>query len=151
MLDSWMKQATTRRTMMRRSAAVAGGIAALSLVGCGGGSDEKKPAAPVAQQELDPLKGARGGKLVFQAYADWGGIVIARARNAGIHQAASFTHSGLYQTRNGRPGVELSDLSAELDLAQAFPETPPDKLSWTVKIVPGVKFHNGRVVTAEDV
>jgi peptide/nickel transport system substrate-binding protein len=137
---------------LRRAAATTGGLAALSLIGCGGGKSDSKPAAaPAARQEMDPLKGTRGGKLVFQAYADWGGIVVARARNAGIHQAASFTHSGLYQTRNGRPGVDLSDLSSELDLATAMPETPPDKLSWVVKLTPGAKFHNGKVVTSEDV
>ena len=157
----WSRKLVGRRAAIRTVLAAGGGLAALSLVGCGGDDDDDQPeiSAPQATQpsgaqtqELDPDAGVQGGKLIFQAYADWGSLVLATARSAGIHQAASFTHSGLYQTRNGRPGVELSDVQTpELDLATALPEVPPDQLVWTVKIVQGAKFHNGRVLTAEDV
>ena len=64
----------------------------------------------------DIRKGKPGGKLVFQAYADWGGTVLVKTANLGIHQGASLTHSGLYQMRAGRPGVDRA-----LDRGRARP------------------------------
>src|SRR5262245_12455214 len=98
----------TRRVISRSKAlrsAVAGGAAfgALSLVGCGGGGSGSgggggsSAKADEVDKERDPKKGTPGGKLVFQAYADWGGTQLVTTANQGIHQGASLTHSSLYQ------------------------------------------------------
>jgi peptide/nickel transport system substrate-binding protein len=149
----WQKKYLSRRAALRAAAVGGGGLVALSLVGCGGDDEEEKPAASSqpGAEETDYKKGVRGGKLVLETHGDAGTLLLAKARNAGSHQVASLTHSGLYQLRNSRPGVALNDLAIETDLAVALPETPADQLSWIVKITPGTKFQNGRVLTSEDV
>ena len=156
----WLKRQVSRRAALRTAATATGGLAALSLIGCGGDDEETSSGPPAASateatqpqaQATDPLSGEQGGKLILQDYADWGGLVLVSARQAGIHRGASYTHSGLYQSANGVPGTDPLGVAFETDLATDFPEISPDTLTYTVKIVEGAKFHNGRELTAEDV
>jgi ABC-type transport system substrate-binding protein len=153
----WTRRLVSRRSALR--AAVAGGAAfgALSLVGCGGGGSDSGGGtsggggkADEVDKERDSKKGTPGGKLVFQAYADWGGTQLVTTANQGIHQGASLTHSSLYQYAAGRPGVDRRSADVELDLAIAMPEQP-DPETHIVKIRQDAKFSNGKPVTAEDV
>jgi peptide/nickel transport system substrate-binding protein len=58
--------------------------------------------------------------------------------------------SKLFRFKAGTPDVAPADNSMEPDLAAALPEQQ-DPLSFTVTLRDGVKFHNGRALTSEDV
>jgi ABC-type transport system substrate-binding protein len=148
----WSKRMLSRRAALRGAMAAGGGLAALSLVGCGGGDDDSDQGAATKPQEvLDPTKGVRGGKVVWQQYGDpGGGLEMFKTKNAGVHQMGTFTHDGLLEFRNGTPAFDGYDIGAQPNLAQAMPESLPDNLSYVFKLRQA-KFHNGRQMTSEDV
>src|SRR3954471_4034833 len=134
-LDSyWSRRLISRRTALRGALAGGAAFGALSLVGCGGGSSDSGTSGGGGSKSADEVdkpqdwkKGKAGGKLIFQAYADWGGTQLVTTANQGIHQGASLTHSSLYQYAAGKPGVDRRSADVELDLATAMPEQPtPD-------------------------
>jgi ABC-type transport system substrate-binding protein len=144
-------------TLSRRRAVVAGGGLAASaalLAACGGSDkgagDSQASAGP--KEKLDSTKGKPGGKLIWQSYGDpGGGLELMKIRNQGVFNMASLTHDGLLDYAygvQGYPGIGTEVLPS---LAQALPETSPDKLKHTFKVRTGVKFHNGDALTAEDV
>src|SRR6185503_10879614 len=98
----WSRRLISRRTALRGAVAGGAALGALSLVGCGGGSSDKgggEGGASAKASEVDKVQDARkgkpGGKLIFQAYADWGGTQLVTTANQGIHQGAGLTHSSL--------------------------------------------------------
>jgi peptide/nickel transport system substrate-binding protein len=112
--------------------------------GGGGGSNNETG-------KLDAKSGKPGGKLIWQSYGDpGGGLSLVKTRNAGVGNMASFTHEGLLMYAYGVQGYPGIGTEVLPDLAVALPEVSPDKLSFTFKLHPNVKFHNGRTMTAED-
>jgi len=157
MKGSYWDKALDRRISRRRALAAAGGTAAGAafLAACGGDGNEGGGGEQVAQersQKLDPTSGKPGGKLIWQSYGDpGGGLELLKTRNVGVGNMASLTHDGLLDYAygvQGYPGIGTEVLPS---LAVALPEVSPDKLTFTFKIRQGVKFHNGRTMTAEDV
>jgi len=149
----------TRKISRRRAIAVTGSTAlgAAFLTACGGGSsDSGSSGGSTTTKQTGPLgqaatQGKRGGKLVWQSYGDpGGGLELMKIRNQGVHQMAGLTHDGLLEFKNGTPEVPGDDQSVQPNLAAAFPEQAPDKVTYTFKLRPA-KFHNGRAVTSEDV
>lgn len=163
-MDSYWNGVLRKRISRRRALATSGGglAAAAFLAACGSdddsdnggdsGSGSTSP-TPDSSGAVDSTQGNQGGKLVFQQFGDPGGLVLVQTANAGVQQLASLTHSGLLAMANGRPGIGVgpSDITPEPDLAAALPEQPADGLTYVVKIEQGVKFQNGREVTADDV
>ncbi|HLF76978.1 MAG TPA: ABC transporter substrate-binding protein, partial [Dehalococcoidia bacterium] len=144
-----------RRAMVATSGAAA---AAAFLAACGGddngggGGGDQASGQKDRTQKLDTAQGKSGGKLIWQSYGDpGGGLELIKTRNPGVYNMASFTHEGLLDYAygvQGYPGIGTEVLPS---LATALPEVTPDKLKFTFKIRQGAKFHNGRVLTAEDV
>src|SRR3989304_3281106 len=129
-----------------------GGLVPLSLVGCGGDEEEKKPAATTGPAAvLDSTKGKPGGKLVWSSFGDWGGSLdMIGFGDYSLRQLSGLTPDGLLETRSGTPAFPGTDKGMQPGLATALPEISPDKLSYTLKLK-DAKFHDGTPVTSEDV
>jgi ABC-type transport system substrate-binding protein len=163
MNESYWDKVLRGRMSRRRAIAATGASAAAAafLAACGGGGDDDDDDGGASSTggggtgttgaALDPASGTQGGKFIWQGYGDVGGSVeMLKIRNAGVHQLAGLTHDALLEFRNGTPAYPGADREVQPNLAQALPETAPDKLSHTFKLRPA-KFHNGRDMTSEDV
>src|SRR5262245_1474823 len=148
MSDNYWSRKADRRTALRQMAVASGGIAALSLVGCGGGSGNDRNADEPATQQLDPTKGNPGGLARIQISGYPAGLTIANSASD-PNRFAGLTHQGLLEFRFGTPAVPAHDISTGPDLAKALPEQP-NELTYIYKLN-DAKFHNGHAVTAEDV
>jgi ABC-type transport system substrate-binding protein len=160
MNGNYWDKVLTRRISRRRGLAATGAAAAGAafLAACGGDGDGDSTGGEATKKDApDPMSGKPGGEFIWQSYGDVGGSTeLVRIRNAGVHQLAGLTHDALYEFNNGKPQFEATTDSVAPNLATALPEQSPDQLTYTVKLKPGVKFHNvpptnGREMTAEDV
>src|SRR5579871_1206410 len=131
--------------------ATSAGLGTTATSAAGGAVPRPSSAAAVASPTpaaLDSTKGKPGGTLKEQeaAYPPAFTLVdqTAACRIAGL------VHSGLLGMRWCVEGVAYNDYSVEPDAAQAMPEQP-DQTTYTFKLRPGIKFHNGRVMTSQDV
>ena len=147
-----------KRISRRHAIAVTGSSAAAAafLAACGGsdnggGGTGGGGGSNNETGKLDLKSGKPGGKLIWQSYGDaGGGLSLIKTRNAGVGNMASFTHEGLLTYAYGVQGYPGIGTEVLPDLAMALPEVSPDKLTFTFKLHPNVKFHNGRTMTAED-
>ena len=135
---NYWNKVMTRRTSRRRALAATGGFAAAAafLAACGGDDDEEEPSTTTQTdttgQTLDPTKGKRGGKFVWQGYGDIGGSLdLIKFGDYSLRQFSGLTHDALLETRSGTPGVDGTDKSVQPLLAVALPEVSPDKLKYT--------------------
>src|SRR5262245_33781940 len=144
----WKTQSISRRRALQNTAAGGAGLAALSLVGCGSDGEEKgEGGAPEAV--TDSTKGVPGGKFVWALAGFPGSFSVITTPN--IYTTAGPCHSALLANAWGQESVDQYDyLSLEPDLAVALPEQTDD-LTYIYKLRPGVRFHNGRTLTSEDV
>jgi peptide/nickel transport system substrate-binding protein len=152
----------SRRRLLAGAAGTGAGLAALSLVGCGGGGEEKPPsgsatagataaASPSGTPSssrifhrwgvgsfppLEPVK-TRGGML------KWFGYEAMALDTFDPHQTQFgplfSTHAAVFSKvlkyEDAYQGI------MQRDLAEAIPETA-DKLSYVIKIRPNVRFHD---------
>jgi peptide/nickel transport system substrate-binding protein len=141
-----------RRDLSRRGLLLAAGtgLAGLYAAGCGG-SDAKLPAAKsggtkVAAGVPGPKStgGRPGGRLLvaWETEADSYDPAIGYNLNAWDAQCCLLNAPLLVFGANGSAPVP--------NAATAMPETNANGTEYTIKLRPGVKFHNGRAVTAED-
>lgn len=146
----WSRTNVSRRAALRHAGLLGGGLAALDLLGCKGAT--KKPAeagksgpAPV----LDSTKGKRGGTLkLYDSNFPPSHSIIDQNQN---HRYAGLTQSTLLDFQWGVQGVSFATWDKlQSDLAVAMPEQP-DTMTYIFKLRPGVKYHNGRELTADDV
>jgi ABC-type transport system substrate-binding protein len=152
----------SRRRLLAGAAGVGGGLAALSLVGCGGGDEEKPPSgspSPGATEAASP-SGTPATSRIYHRWGDgphpplepvktrggflrWFGLEAITLDTFDPHQTQFgplfSTHAAVFSKvlkyRDAYHGI------IERDLAEAIPETP-DKLSYIIKIRPGVYFHD---------
>jgi ABC-type transport system substrate-binding protein len=150
-LNYWARKSLSRRSALRLAAA--GGVT-LALVGCSGGGDggeDGSGGGGAADEKVDAgTKGVQGGKFKFHTATGWTNVDEVASRNAAVGGFWSLTNNGLLRLAGGQWGYDAGDPSVEPDLALALPERPDDK-TMIFKLRPGVQFHNGRTLTAEDV
>jgi peptide/nickel transport system substrate-binding protein len=163
-INYWTRRATRRR-FLGSSGALGAGAAGLALVGCGdddsGGADTGRAglATPTAGANatptpVDPFANAKkGGTYKITSTGDAPTIDPYGNLSFLTKGTAAYIYSRLYRYKAG-PGIKPADVRPIPDLAQSA-ETSPDGMKWTIKLRPGVKFHNippvnGRVVTADD-
>ncbi len=150
---------------MLGAAGLAGaGAASLALVGCGDDDNGGKSslsllatatpnAATVAVK--DPFAGATpGGTFRWVATGDPSSIDPYGNVSFTTKTISAYVYSRLFKYKTGTD-IARSDVRPTGDLATSY-ETSPDQLKWTIKLRPGVKFHNvapvnGRAVTVDDV
>jgi peptide/nickel transport system substrate-binding protein len=163
-INYWSRRAS-RRGFLGAGAAAGAGAAGLALVGCGGGDDNggsslsslatPTPAAGVTPTVVDPFAGAKKGGT-YRWYATGDPPTIDPHGNLSFltKYISAYVYSRLYKYKPG-PGLLRANVRPTPDLAQSA-ENTPDGLKWTVKLKPGVKFHNvapvnGRELNSTDV
>lgn len=141
------------------------GAASLALVGCGDDDDGKgggglsglatpTAGAGASPTAVDPFANAtRGG--TYQTYSTGDPPTIDPYKNLSFltKTMANYVYSRLFKYKTGA-GIPRGDVKPTGDLAVSA-ESSPDGLKWTIKMRPGVKFHNvapvnGREVTTQD-
>ncbi len=168
-MGNYWERKWSRRRMLRGAGAAGIGTAGMALVGCGGGDDDDSPSGDAGLGNLrtpTPASGATTGPKDPFAGATPGGTyrlnITGDPPTLDPHGNLSFitktvsayVYSRLFKYKTG-PGILRADVRPTGDLAQTA-EGSPDGLKWTVKLRPGVKFHNvapvdGRAVTTDDI
>jgi peptide/nickel transport system substrate-binding protein len=154
--------------VLTRAAGVGAGLAALSLVGCGGGDDGTTP-TPGASPAASPTGSAATATTgePGQLFHRWGdgphpALVAATARG-GVNRGFGYEPMTLdtfdpHQTQFG-PTYSMHSLVfskilkywdayhgiRQPDLAEAMPEMP-DNLTYVIKIRDGVRFHSSEKI-----
>jgi peptide/nickel transport system substrate-binding protein len=157
----WGKRRLSRRRLLAGAAGMGAGLAALSVVGCGGGEEGPSPspaASPAASPMATPTAGAAGN--VFHRWGEGPPPALEPAKTrGGIQRWFGFEplpldtldpHQTQFGPTAGPHSVVFSKVLKywdayngvmEPDLAEAMPETP-DNLTYVLKIRSGVRFHN---------
>lgn len=152
----------TRRRALQVTALGSANAFALAILGCGGGSDDKgSQAGSSATQGVSVPSGGQAAAAGTPQGPPTGKVTFAYDSNAVFENAnpLEYYDGGQDNYRFAVADYLLhwadNDAPAETvvvpGLAQAMPESSPDKLTWTFKIRPGAKFHDGTPVTSEDV
>ncbi len=166
----------SRRRMLGAAGIAATGAASMAFVGCGGDDEEDggtggtgglgalataTPAAvattgaAASPTAVDPFAGAvRGGTLRINITGDPPTIDPYGNLSFITKTMASYVYSRLFKYKTG-PGILRADVRPTGDIAESA-SASPDGLKWTVKLKPGIKFHNvapvnGRAVNVDDI
>ena len=146
-----------RRDVMRSAGVAGAGLAALSVRGVG--AQEGTPeASPVASPEASPVVGTpttlTGALETADPAAKMGGTmrVGMQADPSALdpHKQSLTALWHVVEHIYSRVTRIAPDLSVQLELAESI-EISGDGLDYTIKLRPGVLFHNGRELVADDV
>jgi peptide/nickel transport system substrate-binding protein len=136
------------------AATAAASSAAVFLAACGGDgdSDQGKEATLLTRPADTTSTAKRGGVLKDRTYADPPTLDIAGA-NSPLNAASPHAYNTLVQFKPGHLKPAENEIGP--DLAESW-EWSPDGLQITLKLRPGVKFHNkppvnGRALDMDDV
>jgi peptide/nickel transport system substrate-binding protein len=100
------------------------------------------PAAAVPPPTAPPAQATEGGSLIEGSFADAKTMNSILSSDAASARILNLLGNGLIQIR--------PDLVPECDLCEAW-TVSPDSLKITFKLKKGVKFHDGKDLTADDV
>ncbi|MHB8576259.1 MAG: ABC transporter substrate-binding protein [Dehalococcoidia bacterium] len=160
----WNRNRVSRRSVLGGAGL---GLSALALAACGGGGNNKSSSNASGKAATAPTKAPfvieatgtpqpaakaakPGGSFSFQMPGQPATFDPYTQTSYQASYVNGLVYSKLYTFKAGQPGVAPGDTTQEPDLAAAMPENP-DQLTWNVKLKPGVKFHNGRALTSEDI
>ena len=131
-------------SLRRRSLGLLGALA-IGVAACGGAaSPTPVPATPAPGETPAPATEAPAGSADFAFALDGEPTYFSYAyTDLPTSWIVSLLYNGLYAINNNLESVP--------DLAADFAETSEDGLEWTLKLKPGVKFHDGTEVKASDV
>ena len=156
-------RALSRRSVLRGAGIAGAGLAAAALIGCGGSKKESsggQPAGAGAGQTMSSATASagaanakKGGRLQFYSSITAPNLDPTLSISYQTHHRISLVYSLLAEMQQGPKGPY--DTVIQPDMAANW-ETSPDKLTWTFKLRPNLKWANvapmnGREVTAEDV
>ncbi|MEP7214678.1 MAG: ABC transporter substrate-binding protein, partial [Anaerolineaceae bacterium] len=161
--DKYWQGRTSRRRFIGAAGAAGVGAAGLALVGCGDDDDKgglttlatATPGAAASPTAADPFAGVkRGGVYKAPRSGDPPSIDPYGNLSFQTKEETTFSYSRLYKYKTD-PSINFASVLPTGDLAVSS-EASPDGLKYTIKLRPGVKFHNvapvnGRVVTTDDV
>ncbi len=150
----------SRRAVLSGTMSLGVGAAGLGLVGCGSDStSESNDASILATPTVgtnptatptDPFANAkRGGTLNYFFPGDPPTIDPFNSQSAYTKSLAAFVYSRLFRLGTG-VGIKTADLKPIPDAAESA-EPSPDGMAWTIKLRPGVKFHNVAPVNAREI
>jgi peptide/nickel transport system substrate-binding protein len=146
-----MDQSEDRRITRRDALRVAGGAAltAGALAACGGSSGTTSPTGTTTTGATTTgaaaTTGKRGGTLHHAVIGSTADVVDAHIGTANTGTSAQYA----FQMYDGLTQFDHNYIP-QLSMAESF-EIAPDARSWTVRLKPGLEFHNGKSVTADDV
>ena len=161
--DYWQRLAArrlSRRRLLVGAAGTGAGLAALSLVGCGGGEEKPPSGSPSPGATAAPSASPTGSSRIFHRWGAgphppleplktrggvlrWFGFEAMALDTFDPHQTQFgplfSTHAAVFSKvlkyQDAYRGI------MERDLAEAMPETP-DELTYIVRIRPDVRFHD---------
>lgn len=141
-----LESTLSRRRLLGATAAGGAGLAGLTLVGCGGDDDAPGDATPgttptSSAGDAPATEPKRGGTLTVDS-----GEPAPDALVFGFNAANYYLRGGVWANLI----VQGQDNRPELRLAESF-EMRPDFTGVQIKLRPGLEFHDGRPLTAEDV
>jgi peptide/nickel transport system substrate-binding protein len=138
----------SRRTVLASSMGAVAGLGSLALVGCG--DDDDKPSAtggtssvqsPAASASAAAKQPKRGGTLVVDSGEPSPAALVYTFNQTNYYLRYGVWDGLITQGTDNRP---------RLMLAETF-EMKPDFTSVHIKLRPGLTFHDGRPLTADDV
>ena len=147
----------TRRRPRREVFGLGGGLAAALLVGACGGDDNKSTptpggnsSAPTAASGSSPAakQPKTGGTLNIRLQINPPSLDPQRTLNISKYWTLYNLYNNLVRYKMG-PEVGWGDMVIEPDLAARWEQ--PDPSTYIFHLNPGVKFHDGSEMTAEDV
>ena len=110
--------------------------------GCGKGREEPQPGPPPTSSATGKSIPAQGDLLIMGSIGDASNLIPMLASDSSSHDIASLIFNGLVKYDK--------DLKLVGSLAESW-EISPDGLAITFKLRPGVKWQDGKELTAEDV
>jgi len=110
--------------------------------GCGKGSEEPQPGPAPTSSATGKSIPAQGDLLIMGSIGDASNLIPMLASDSASHDIASLIFNGLVKYDK--------DLKLVGSLAESW-EISPDGLAITFKLRPGVKWQDGKELTAEDV
>lgn len=150
---SGARRGVTRRRIMGSGLAAGAGLGALLTVGCGDDDDDDTPgttattggASPTAGTDATPAGSPVVGGVMKRALTgDPNSFDLHSEISTTVVQVMQPVYNGLLTADPAEDGGILADL------AESVPESP-DGLTYVFKLNPGVTFHDGSPLTAEDV
>lgn len=158
----WMnpRRGISRRRALKGFAAGAAGVAAVNLVGCGddddasqvpAGSATASPASQIASPSAAPTESpVPGGRVAIALSNDPPSLDVFRSVSFASTTPISFSMSRLLRFKPQTDPKKFTAYEPEGELAESW-EHSPDLMTWTFKLRPNVRFHNGNAFTSEDV
>ena len=124
---------------MRSRVAIFGLVLTIVVSACTQQQGGSSPSATAGEQPRP------GGTLTFIVNAEPPSFDAHRETSFALLHPAAPHYSTLYR-------FDPADLTRIIpDVAAAMPEVSADKLTWTIKLRTDVKFHDGALMTSEDV
>ena len=122
--------------------------AAIIVAACGGATTSTAPSAgsstaPSADASVAPSAAAGEQTLTMAMDGDVSGGLSNASDNVPTGEAAQFLYDALYTFDEGLTPIP--------NLTEDLATISEDGLTWTLKLKPGVKFHDGTDLTADDV